>query len=226
MLELKRDVLHREVKPGRRGRRLGWEAAVEGAARRGDVEALVRALCAGRAGASRVARRALERRFVVPRERLWEMFVRERREHVRVQIVWLLARGFRVESMVSLLWVCALAEGRVRDAAVRGLLEWGALWPEVPAHEDFELACALYAAEGALPEHLAAALWGYVTPRTGLRRARVVPKLADPVARAGQIGRVLDVPKPCAALGTRVVRRQYELAPKPFAWVRALLVRG
>ena len=221
MVPLKQNAGRPATKPGRRARRQPWEEAVDGAARRGDVEALVRALGVGRTGASRAARRALEHQFVIPRERLWELFVKEKREHVRVQIVHLLARGFRVPSMVSLLWVCALATGRVRDAAVRGLREWGPLWPEVAPHEDFELAAALFAADGSLPPDPANDLWSYVTRRTGLRRPRV-PYRPDPVARAVAEGRLVVAPDTVRTFSTRVVRRQYELAPKPFAWVRAL----
>jgi hypothetical protein len=204
--------------------RAGQAAFVESAAERGDVDALLRALRDGREHVSRAASRALARRgLVVPRERLFELFANDRREHVRVQVVRLLARGPRVASMVGLLWACALAPaGRVRDAAVAGLRRWGGVWPDVSLGEVFELAAALGAADdaNALPADLADSLWKYVTFRTGLRRRR------RPQAAKSRV----DAPEPAPAApqtswDMRVVRRRYELAPRPFARLRAMWPR-
>ena len=140
-----------------------------------------------------------------------------------------MSRGERAQSMVSLLLACALADGRdrrVREAAVRGLREWGADWPDTSLVAAFNLAAALFVAEGTLPEDLAASLWAYVSPRTGLRRPRgsqLMPR--EPADRAAAAAGWLvhaSEAAPAPALGMRIVRRRYELAPKPFAWVRAM----
>jgi hypothetical protein len=217
----------RRAKFDRPHRRAAPTSFVDQAVADGDVETLLRALRDGRACVCRAASRALARRgFFVPRERLFELFARDRREHVRVQVVRLLARGPRVPSVVSLLWACAVApKGRVNDAAVAGLRRWGPVWPDVPAHEVYELAAALSAASAALPADLADGLWTYVTFRTGLERRRCL-EIAGPDAEVPETAP--NVPAADAlrtSWALRVVRRRYELAPRPFARLRAMWPR-
>jgi hypothetical protein len=229
MVQFKQNVQVRRGKRGRLARGAEPVPLVSDAVACGDVEALVRALCDGRMRVSRAACKALARGFFVPRERLFELFVKDRREHVRVQVVRLLARGQRVRSMVSLLWACTLARsGRVHDAAVSGLRRWGTIWPDFPLGEVFELAAALCSAEGALPADLADALWRYVSFRTGLERRRcleiVDPELARRDAEDGRPG-VARAELLQTSWAARVVRSRYELAPRPFARLRALWPR-
>ena len=235
MVRLERDMADKagRRRPGRLARGAcpaAAASAVASAAALGDVPGLLRALRDGRRRVSEAAGKALLRGgFAVPREQLFELFVRDRRDHVRGQVVRLLARGSRVRSIVSLLWACTLVPaGRVHEAAVHGLRRWGPVWPDVPLPEVFELAAALCAAEGALPADLADALWAYVTFRTDLPRRRCLE-----VARADRTGDAARVWWPPVAPAStsvtlqtswaaRVVRRRFELAPRPFARLRAL----
>ena len=157
------------------------------------------------------------------RERLWALFLKDTRVAVRARVVRLLARGERVESVVSLLWACALAggEGQVVDAAARGLRAWGDTWPgDVPLPRVFEVAAALCAGERWLPEDVAGELWAYVTARTGWTRPARTGATAPTPPPAARVPRAVRVaPEP--AWPGRVVLRRYELPPAPFARVRA-----
>jgi hypothetical protein len=189
------------------------------------VETLIGALGDRRGDVARAACDALAAgRLVVGRERLWGLFVKDRRPGVRVLVVRLLARGERVESVIALLWACVVGsgEGKVRDAAVRGLRAWGSGWPaDVPVRRVFEVAAGLCAADRYLPGDLAGDLWGYVTARTGWER----PKTPGDKSRglAGVVGRR------CAEVvraGGRVVLRRFELRPTWRARVREVLRFG
>src|SRR6478736_1216180 len=84
-------------------------AGVVDRARAGDeVNVLVRALSDSRPAVAREARHALAARHVVARERLLSLYALAEHPHTRTQVLALLARGGRADSMVSLLAALAI----------------------------------------------------------------------------------------------------------------------
>lgn len=205
----------------------------------GAMETLLAALDDGRRRVARAARFALAERFVVPRARLLHLFAATAHAHTRTQVLALLARGGRVDSMVSLLqavvlcqrttpagrreradwpstWAPLNAAAEVRlDAlaqACRHLDDWLATWAPLARDEACRLAAAVLDAEDALPPAVAERLWAYV--REQRRMARPARKHA-PARRKPRVE--------LRYLGGRVRRRSYELAPGWVARVRGFL---
>ena len=104
-------------------------AGVVGYARDQDaVNVLVRALSDPRPRVARAARRVLGAWFVVPRRRLIDLYASTRQAHTRIQVLALLARGERGESMVSLLDAAAMSDGKALKQACQHLTDWLRMW--------------------------------------------------------------------------------------------------
>jgi hypothetical protein len=197
------------------GRR-AW--AVENYARDEDaVNVLVRTLRDPRPRVAREARRAIQARYVVPRRRLVDLYAATRQEHTRIQVLALLARGERSESMVSLLDAAVLSEGKALRQACQHLADWLRTWAPLSTKGAVRLAGAIFYAEDSLPPALAARLWTYVREQRGLpRRVRASAETAGARQKLG--GWPVQV-----FLGGRVSRRSYEMAPTWWGWCRGVL---
>jgi hypothetical protein len=180
------------------------------------VNVLVRALSDSRPRVARAARRVLGAWYVVPRRRLIELYASTRQAHTRMQVLALLARGERGESMVSLLDAAALSDGKALKQACGHLTDWLRTWAPLTPEAAARLAGAVFYAEDSLPPVLAERLWAYVREQGGL--APQVREWAAVGARQKLGGR-----PGMFFLGGRVRHRSFELAPTWWGVCRGVL---
>lgn len=216
-------------------------------ARAGDeANVLVRALSDPRPAVAREARHALAARHVVARERLLGLYASAEHPHTRTQVLALLARGGRADSMVSLLaalaitgpaapvqkrgvlkdrrflWATLEARARHHRAAVgqacRHIEDWLATWTPLSRADACRLAAALLDAQDALPPALAERLWVYVRDQGRIRRPER--------KRAPKPVKWVKVVKPPVLqfLGGRVRHRSYEMTPTWWGWCRGVVL--
>lgn len=193
-------------------RRVGEIRALAATATEADLDVLVADLNDPRKQVARAAREVLADRLVVPRERLWTLLAATPWAHTRSQVVALLARGERVDSITWLLNACALGDDAVCAQAARYLDQWGDHWQPIEKFRLVTLVAALRRAERRLPPRLARRLWEYVRHAGGELRAAsgpVAPWLATwtPASAA-------DQPGVNGVFSGRVVLRSYELPPR------------
>lgn len=180
------------------------------------VNVLVRALSDPRPVVARGARRVLGQWYVAPRRRLIDLYASTRQVHTRIQVLALLARGERAESMVSLLDAAALSDGKALAQACGHLTDWLRTWAPLSPEAAARLAGAVFYAEDSIPPALAARLWAYVREQRGLPR---------PVRETAAVGarQKLGARPGMFFLGGRVRHRSYEMAPTWWGVCRGLL---
>jgi hypothetical protein len=156
----------------------------------------------------------LASRLVVPRERLWSLLATTSWAHTRTQVVALLARGERVDSITWLLKACALGDDAGCAEAARYLDQWGDHWQPIDKFRLVTLVAALRRAERRLPPELARRLWDYVRHAGAELRAAATRGPAAPWLATWKPAAAADMPRLSSVLSGRVVLRMYELPPR------------